>query len=76
MFVVRDFRMAKISDSATQPTLNLELVTLGGRVPATGLRPSRVAIVARIRADSVEDCWYRCIVPNLQLYVGAHPFIR
>lgn len=76
MFVVRDFRVARISDTAAQPTLDLELVTLGGRAPATGLRPSRVAIVARPRADSVEDRWYRCIVPNLHLYVGAHPFIR
>ena len=76
LFVVHEFRIASLRDTSSKPALDIELVTVGGRAPERSLRPHRVAMELRLRTDSVQDQLYRCILPGLPVYVGAHSFIR
>lgn len=70
-FVVRGVRTALLGDTASHPLFDLELVSLGDKMPPTALRHANVGVEYRVRSDSVSGRWYICVLPISKIFVGA-----
>ena len=69
-FVLRTLRLAQLSDSASRPLFNLDLVSLGSAPMPAALQRAAVGVEYRVRADSTTGRWYICVLPVSLIFVG------